>query len=38
MEEYDKGVYEDGDFVLHFASLNDAGRTMLLEQYKPELF
>ena len=38
MKEYGKGVYRDGDFVLHFASLNDAGRNMLLEEYRPDLY
>ena len=38
MEEYDKGIYKDGDFVLHFASINHAGRNMLLEEFRPDLY
>jgi hypothetical protein len=38
MKEYDKGTYEDGDFVLHFASINHGGRDMLLRQYRPDLY
>ena len=38
MKKYNEGVYRDGDFVLHLASLNDAGRTILLEKHRPDLF
>jgi len=38
MEEYDKGMYEDGDFIVHFASINHAGRDMLLKEYRPDLY
>jgi len=38
MEEYDKGMYKDGDFVLHFASINHEGRNMLLKEFRPDLY
>tara|TARA_Y100000310_G_scaffold340226_1_gene435282 strand:- start:360 stop:1715 length:1356 start_codon:yes stop_codon:yes gene_type:complete len=38
MEEYDKGMYKDGDFILHFASINHEGRNMLLEEFRPDLY
>lgn len=38
MKEYDKGMYEDGDFILHFASINHEGRDMLLREYRPDLY
>ena len=38
MKQYDKGIYEDGDFILHFASVNQQGRDMLLKIYRPDLY
>lgn len=38
MKQYDKGIYEDGDFILHFASINQQGRDMLLKLYRPDLY
>ena len=38
MKEYDKGMYEDGDFILHYASINHAGRDMLLKEHRPDLY
>lgn len=38
LEAFDNGVYEEGDFLIHFALINHEGRDTLLKIYKPDLY